>query len=282
MDTTTILPTPPTSGAIVHSGGNYDRGDCIEELITNNNIADNSRAILTAIANGNAAIIAADQTGHLVNQKTTGDASVANLKATYDAQVASINATNIGIVSATKAVTDNGIANLGATERNAGEIRMNIAKESGENRIQTAIASGEIRELINTTATTNLLAIKDNLHAIDKEGCRTREVVFAESCKTREQEAEHFAKLQYQAEKNKNDIEKEMLKGFAATQLEALKNKCELESKLAECCCELKEDGAATRALILSENTKRLETELQEARLKAAIAGLGNCDKNSK
>lgn len=292
MDTV-VLPTPPTSGAIV-TGSGYNRDyDGLAELITNNNVADNGRAILTAIANGDAAIIAADQAGHLSNQKATMDGSVAGinstnlngvanlnatnlngtaaLKAIYDAQVAGINQTNLGTVSTTKAVTDNGLANLTSTERNAGEVRMNLAKESGEARLQTAIASGEIRELINTTATTNLLAIKDNLHAIDKEGCKTREVVFTESCKTREQEADHFAKLQYQAEKNKNDIEKEMLKGFHQTQLEALKNKCDLEKQIAEICCCVEKDGNVTRGLIAAETAARQAAQIQRQEMEILI-----------
>ncbi len=278
MDTTTILPTPPTSGAIVQSSGNGNNYDaCVAELITNNNIADNSRAILTAIANGDAAIIAADQAGHLVNQKSTydaqvaglnatnlngnsnlkatGDASVANLKATYDAQVAGINATNLGAVSATKAVTDSGLANLTSTERNA-----------GENRLQTAIASGEIRELINKSGFDNLVAIKDNGFAIREEGCKTRELVLIESHKTREKEAEHFAALQLQACINKNDIEKEMLKGFSNTQLEALKNKEELARQIAKCCCEGELREAQTQALIIKQSAEATKDELQETR----------------
>ena len=46
MDTV-VLPTPPTSGAIM-SSSNYGHGydACVAELITNNNVADNGRAIL--------------------------------------------------------------------------------------------------------------------------------------------------------------------------------------------------------------------------------------------
>ncbi len=273
MDTT-ILPTPPTSGAIFSSGNNgYDA--CVAELITNNNIADNSRAVLAAIANGNASIIAADQAGHLVNQKATsdagiaginatnmngtanlkaiGDASVANLKATYDAQVAGINSTNLGTVSTTKAVTDSGLANLTSTERNA-----------GENRLQTAIVSGEIRELINKTSFDNLVASKENGFAIREEGCKTRELVLIESHKTREKEAEHFAALQLQS-----------CKDTAAILLESERNKAALAAQIAACCCEAREDASKTRALILEEATKAVKDELQEARFE--ILALKKC-----
>lgn len=254
MDTT-ILPTPPNSGAVVQSGGNYD--NCLSDLLLSNNVADNSRAILTAIANGNASIIAADQAGHLVNQKTTGDASVANLKATYDAQVAGINATNLGTVSTTKAITDGSTLNLSSTERNSAEIRMNVARESGETRLATAIANSEIRELINLRATENLMAVKDNLAEIIKE-----------SCKTREESAEQFASLSLQGERNKNDIEKELLKGNAALSLQAERDKAELARQMAECCCKNELMQRDTQALILKQTTDRTKDELLETRFK--------------
>lgn len=257
MDTTTILPTPPTSGAIVQSSGNNGYDACVAELITNNNIADNSRAVLTAIANGNAAIIAADQAGHLVNQKTTGDASVANLKATYDAQVAGINQTNLGTVSTTKAVTDGSSLNLSSTERNSAEIRMNVAREAGETRLATAIANGEIRELISEKSTTNLIAIKDNGFAIREEGCKTRELVLIESHKTREKEAEHFAALQLQA-----------CKDTSAILLESERNKAALAAQIAKCCCENELLQKETQALILKQTTDRYKDEIEASRFK--------------
>lgn len=265
MDTV-VLPTPPTSGAILSSGNGYDNG--LSDLILSNNVADNGRAVLTAIANGNAAIIAADQAGHLVNQKATSDAGIAainatnlngtaNLKATYDAQVAGINATNLGTVSTTKSVTDSGLANITSTERNGGEIRTNIAKEAGESRLATAISNGEIRELINLRSSESQSSIKDNLIEILKEGCKTREVVKDEACKTREVLG---AKLW--------DLEKETLKGFATTQLEALKNKAELAAQLAKCCCENELLQKETQSLILKQTTDRTKDELLEARFK--------------
>lgn len=246
MDTTTILPTPPTSGAIVQSSGNNSYDACVGELITNNNIADNGRAILTAIANGDAAIIAADQAGHLVNQKATSDAGIANLKATYDAQVAGINQTNLGTVSTTKAVTDNGTLNLSSTERNSAEIRMNIAKEAGETRLAAAIASSEIRELINEKSTDNLIAIKDNGFTIREEGCKTREFVLIEAYKTREKEAEHFAALQLQGEKDRSA----------------------LAAQIAKCCCENELLQKDTQALILKQTTDRYKDEIEATRFK--------------
>lgn len=218
---------------MVVSTGGYDRGfntNGLEELITNNNIADTRGDILSAIATGTAAVIAADQAGHLVNQKATGDASVAG-----------INATNLNGVSNIEATNRNGLAGITSTERNSGEIRMNVAREAGESRLASAINSSEIRELISERATTNLVAIKDNGFLIREEGCKTRERVLEESYRTRERSDDHFAKLLLEAEKTK-----------AAILLE-----------LCKCCDEQSKEAAATRALILSEGQKRLETENQ-------------------
>jgi hypothetical protein len=269
---TTILPTPPTSGAIVTGG--YDRGydNAVAELITNNNVADNGRAILTAIANGDAEVIAAGQVGHLANQKATMDASVAG-----------INATNLNGVAGIKETSDASRDNIRETSRVGSDLghaisdaRSSVERTSAENRLATAIAAGEIRELIGKTGFDNLVAVKDNGFAVREEGCKTRETVLIDGCKTREQEAEHFSKLQYQAEKNKNDIEKEMLKGFHTTQLEAQKNACELAAKLAECCCKLEMEHFTTRALILAEGTKRLESENSNLRMELLLKKCGN------
>lgn len=259
MDTTTILPTPPTSGAIVQSSGSgYDNG--LSDLILSNNIADNSRAILTTVANGNAAIIAADQNGHLINQKATGDASVAN-----------ITATNLNGVSNIEATNRNGLANITSTERNAGEIRMNVAKEAGESRLATAIGSSESRELIRETSTDNLIAIKDNGFAIREEGCKTREVIFAESCKTREILGQKLW-----------DLEKETLKGLADNKYSTLETKCALSAQIAKCCAEnellVAKQSAETRALILSESARKCEAENQELRTRLMILSGGLLD----
>lgn len=301
MDTTTILPTPPTSGAIVQSSG-YDRGyDCIESLILSNNIADNSRAVLAAVTNGTAAIIAADQAGHLVNQKTTGDASVANLKATMDASVAGINstnmsgtanlkatsdsqiasinatnissvaginATNLGAVSTTKAVTDGTVSSLNATNLSG----VATQKAVSDAALASALANAEIRELVNTTSAANLMATKDSLVALKDDGCRTRE-----------QSAAQYAAIQLEACKNTDAIQREILTTSAAAALQACKDAAALAAQIAECCCEQKlltlQQGNETRALILAESTKRCEADnaiLRQENLLLRINEKGN------
>ena len=76
MDTTTILPTPPTSGAIVQSSGSNDFFSTWAGIeATNRNGAMNLKAI--------------------------GDASIADINATNLASVANLNATNLNGVSVT-------------------------------------------------------------------------------------------------------------------------------------------------------------------------------------
>ncbi len=210
-----------------------------------NNIADNSRAILAAIGTGNAAIIAADQSAHLVNQKTTGDASIANLKATYDAQVAGINATNLGTVSTAKAVTDSSATNANITNITSVATQKAISDAS----LANALAFGEVRNNIAEQATATALAAKDIQIAIFKDGSHTREETQEAIC----------------------DLAKDTAKGFADAALKACEDRAALAAQIAECCCEQKlltiQQGNDTRALILAEGQKRLEAENADLRI---------------
>ena len=109
----------------------------IEELITNNNIAENSRHILNAIGTSTASILAADAVGvvaglnatnlssvatqkaisdtSVATQKAIGDTSVATQKAIGDASVSGLNATNLSGVSVTKNITDAAVAGINTT-----------------------------------------------------------------------------------------------------------------------------------------------------------------------
>ncbi len=271
MDTV-VLPTPPTSGAIM-SSSNYSHGydAALAELITNNNVAETSREILAAIGTGNASIISNIGVNSVAALNATNLASVSNLKATGDASIAGINATNLagvagikqttdasvalnknvtdGVVSTTKTVTDYGLANTETTNRNATAITKAITDAS----LASGLSFGEVRSLISTEGTANAIAAKDIQIAIFRDGCDTRD-----------KSAAQFSSLQ---------------KDMADAKYEALRNKCDLEKQIAEVCCCIDKATGVTNALILSENTKRLESELSEARLKAAIAGLGTCDK---
>ncbi len=259
MDTTTILPTPPTSGAIVQSSGSNDFFSTWAGIeATNRNGAMN----LKAIGDASIADINATNLASVANLNATNLNGVSVTKNVTDAAVAGINATNLGTVSTTKAVTDSAVANINATSL-AG---ISTTKAVTDSALASALANAEVRELINTTAAANLMATKDSLVALKDDGC-----------KTREQSAAQFAAIQLEACKNADAIEREILKGNAALALQACENKAALAAQIAEICCCVKEDNDKTRALILLDGQKRLETELAEARLKAAIAGLGHC-----
>lgn len=242
MNTTAFLPTPPTSGAIVQSGGGEGYGYGLSDLITNNNIADNSRAVLGSISNSTASIIAAEgvntvaainatsQNG-IANMKATGDSSVATQKAVGDSSVSTQKSVYDGTVSTTKAVTDAAVAGINATSL----ANVSIIKAITDSATASAVA-----------ATASAIAAKDTQIQISEDGC-----------KTRDQAAAHFAALQ---------------KDMFDAKYEALRNKCELEAKLAECCCELKSEHAATRALVLSEGSKRIEAENADLRMQLLLS----------
>ncbi len=240
MNTTAFLPTPPTSGGVIQSADyGYHKNDCLEELLVLGALHNGQITTLTAVADGTRDTVKAIGDSGRDNIDATNRVGIAAIKETSDASRDNIRETSRVGADLASAVS---------------ESRAAIERTNGESRLNSAVLAGEIRELIGQTSATNLLAIKDNGFAIREEGCKTREVV--------------------------NDkfylLNTEMLKGFADNKYEALKNKCELEKQIAEICCCVDEAAARTQALILAENTKRLESELQEARLKAAIAGLGN------
>lgn len=55
-------------------------------------------------------------------------------------------------------------------------------------------------------------------------------------------------------------------KSFEGIQFEALRNRCDILTKLAECCCEIKEGQAATNALIRETESNRIKDDLAQCR----------------
>ncbi len=235
MDTTTILPTPPTSGAVVQtSNGSYGEG-FFPFWATINEVNRNGAA----------------------NLQATHEANVADLNAINLASVAGINATNLGTVSVTKnvndgtvsvtkSITDAAVANINATSLAS----VSVTKAVTDLALSSALTAGETRELINTTSYASLIAAKDNGFAIRDEGCKTRETILTTS---------------------------------AAAALQACKDAAELAKQIAECCCEQRlltlQQGNETRALILSESTKRCEADnaaLRQENLLLRINEKGN------
>ena len=228
------------------------------------------------------------------NLEATHDANVSGLNATNLASVAGINATNLtatatqkyvsdGTVSTTKSVTDGNVAvtktvtdygsmNAETTNRNATAVTKAVTDASLAANLDVArlhnevlTVASELRHEIGTFGAAAALAESRTQFAILKDGAHTREEMQEAICELGKDTAKGFA-----------DAALEACKNTAAIQLEALRNKCDLEKQIAEICCCVEKDGNVTRTLVLAENTKRLEAELQEARMKAAIAGISN------
>ncbi len=119
---------------------------------------------------------------------------------------------------------------------------MATQKALSDSALAAALTASETRELINTTAYATALGLKDNGFAIREEGCKTRE---------------------------------EVIKGNAALALQACKDNAELARQIAEVCCCVDKSASETRALILSEGAKRLESENTNLRMELLL-------KNSK
>lgn len=183
------------------------------------------------------------------------------LKAIGDGTRDTVDSVNRTGIAGIKETSDRGSDNIRETARVGADLssaisdaRSAVERANGESRLSMAIASGEIRELINTTSTTNLIAIKENGYAVREEGCKTRETVLVDGSKTREKSAEQFAALQ----------------------LQACKDAAALAAQIAECCCEQKQEAAATRALILAEGQKRTEDALRNAQQDILLLKLSN------
>jgi len=125
---------------ITNTSGNHGGDDShfLAELIHTNSIADNSRAVLNAITQGTYAATEASNRNGVAGIKETSEAARNNLRET-----ARVGSDLAGAVSDTRSA---------------------IERVNGESRLATAIAAGEIRELISRTASDNLVAQKENFH----------------------------------------------------------------------------------------------------------------------
>lgn len=159
------------------------------------------------------------------------------LNAIHTSTASVIAANQASSLADIEATNRNGLAGISSTERNGGEGRLVTERTAGETRLNIAQTAHETREIVRDEGRNNYNAIRD-----------VKDEVFRESCKTRE----------------------ELLKGFAQVNLEACKNADAIRAAIAECCCEQKEltraEGAATRELILSQNTAVLNAQLADAK----------------
>lgn len=242
MDTSNTVIGKDGYPFVVNSGGNDRRDDCVEELITLGALHNGQINLLNAIGQGTRDSMEASNRNGIAGIKETSDTGRDNIRETSRAGSDNIRET----------------ARVGADLSAAiSESRAAIERTSGESRLNTAVLAGEIRELIGTTSTTNLLSIKDNGFAIREDGCKTRERVIEEAYRTREKAAEHFAALQLQE-----------CKDFAALTAQNAALDAKVSGlKEAICCC-IDKSAAET-------NIKRLESELLDAKF-AALDKKGN------
>lgn len=239
MDTV-VLPTPPTSGAILTSS---DKGYGTDFFATWAGIEATNR-------NG------------AMNLKAIGDASVAEINATNlsgvsvtknvtDAAVAGINATNLNGVSVTKNVTDGTVSGLNATNLSA----VATQKAISDSALANALAFGEVRNNIAESATAAALSSKDIQIAIFKDGAHTREETQEAICELAKDTAKGFADIALQA-----------CKDNAALALQAERIHAATAAQIAKCCCEAELREKDTQALIIKQSSDAIKDELQEAR----------------
>lgn len=92
---------------------------------------------------------------------------------------------------------------------------------------------------------------------------------------TERQASQNFANVQIEALKNKDALGLQAANNLTAIQVEALKNSAALASKMAECCCEIKETvlstASSTQGLIQNNEAAALRAQLQTEQTKNLI-----------
>jgi hypothetical protein len=122
-----------------------------------------------------------------------------------------------------------GNINLQATERNGGETRQEVERAAAD--------------------------VRDRVGEFANQAGRDHANVIQNLCDVRKEMSTGFGSTQL-----------EMAKQHAAIQLEMCKQHADLAAKMAECCCELKQEHSTTRALISSQaldECRRRESDLQ-------------------
>lgn len=259
MESTHIIGKDGTPVIVTGGHDSYGRrDDCVEEMIVQNTIHTgtvsnlnathrNTADVLSAVAQGTRDSMEASNRNGIAGIKETSDVGRDNIRETSRAGSDNIRETARGASDNLRETARVGADLAGGIS----DLRSAIERTNGESRLATTISSGEIRELINTVGSANLMAIKDNGFAIREEGCKTREKVLEESYRTREKSAEQHAALQLQ-----------QCKDHAAL----LAQNAALDVKVsglkeAICCC-IKEATAGTEI-------KRLESALLDAKFAA-------------
>jgi hypothetical protein len=274
-------------GAIV---GAIDRAqistkDSIENhsLHVTDNIASNGRDILVAVERNGAE-------GRSATERNGADTRMSVERNGGDTRHAVERGVNQVMTSASKDAS----LILQSVERNAGESRLLTATTDAASRqfqsdwfrdgLQTTERNGNAtRELINKCAFETRLDVDKT----DRDVLLTSKDGLLEACKNKcalaEQAAANFAAIQLEQHKIKECLTLQL----QDAKYEALKSKCELSSQLAECCCELKEQGKDQFGALKSQinektcdvlgafketETQRLRDSLNKCELESAIA----------
>lgn len=186
------------------------------------------------------------------------DASVAGFRDTSAAAAA-----NYASLTAQNCQTKEVVAAYG--NRTSDQTASVLHSLSGQHTDMTRDLVGISRELLNQASV--------NASAIQLEAAKNAAAISLDSAK-------NAAALQVQAALNSKDLSEraaynakegllENSKWFALAEKTAMVNKCELESKLAACCCEIKETvigtANATQSLVQSNESARVRDALSAA-----------------
>jgi len=158
-------------------------------------------------------------------------------------------------------VETNGVANLTSTERNGGEARLIVER-----------TAAETRGLVSNNFTQSQLSAKDiELRLAENKGS------------LKKQAAEYYGTLRLEVAQSRASVERQAVENYASLQLEACRTKDAIMSKMAECCCELKQKVGETQQLVRELDAGRIRDALTAANTENLILRLSgaNCPSNS-
>jgi hypothetical protein len=227
--------------------------------------------------------------GRMVTVQTAGDVRMAI------ADSRSLIQNSIGDAKTTLA--DNIAATLASVERNSAEGRATTYEQSSEGRIQNSQNFAAVRDLVSKeasdialnsnlnfsnvskdiqiTGTANALAAKDiQIQALQVKSdnllfaAQNASIARQDTLASTERLAHRISSSEMEAFKNKELLSLQL----GRAELEQARSESRILSKMAECCCEIKEKvderATVTDLLIKDNETSRLKDELLWARLR--------------
>lgn len=148
-----------------------------------------------------------------------------------------------------------GNINLQSTERNGGETRSSVERTAGQTR--------------------------DSVNFVANQTARDFAGISRDICDGRREVSEGFGNTNLEMAKQHCDIKLELTKQHSDLARQADVNAAAAAKALADCCCELKQGQAETRALILSTDSKRVEQENANLRQELLLAKINGGPGNS-